>query len=73
MSVIFPALSAMRLFHSFGAVTVCSAVTAVISAAAGIVISILAGTPVGSTIVAVDALAFALCYAAGMLKGGRKS
>ena len=67
--VIFPALSAMRLFHSFGAVTVCSAVTAVISAAAGIVISILAGTPVGSTIVAVQVLVFALCWAAGMIKG----
>lgn len=67
--VIFPALSAMRLFHSFGAVTVCSAVTAVVSAAAGIVISILAGTPVGSTIVAVQVLVFALCWAAGMIKG----
>ncbi len=67
--VIFPALSAMRLFHSFGAVTVCSAVTAVVSAAAGIVISILAGTPVGSTIVAVQVLVFAICWAAGMIKG----
>ena len=67
--VIFPALSAMRLFHSFGAVTVCSAVTAVISVAAGIVISILAGTPVGSTIVAVQVLVFALCWAAGAVKG----
>ena len=67
--VIFPALSAMRLFHSFGAVTVCSAVTAVISAAAGIVISILAGTPVGSAIVAVQVLVFALCWAAGAVKG----
>ena len=67
--VIFPALSAMRLFHSFGAVTVCSAVTAVISAAAGIVISILAGTPVGSTIVAVQVLVFALCWVAGAVKG----
>ena len=71
--VIFPALSAMRLFGSFKAVTVCSAVLSVLCAFLGIVISVLAGTPVGSTIVAVDALAFALCYAAGMLKGGRKS
>ena len=70
--VIFPALSAMRLFGSFKGVTVFSAVLSVICAAAGIIISILAGTPVGSTIVAVDALAFALCYAAGMLKGGTR-
>ncbi len=71
--VIFPALSAMRLFGSFKAVTVCSAVLSVLCAFLGIVISVLAGTPVGSTIVAVDALAFALCYAAGMLKGGGRS
>ena len=61
--VVFPALSAMRLFHSFRAVTVCSAVISAICALAGIVISILAGTPVGSTIVAVDALVFGICYA----------
>lgn len=65
--VIFPALSAMRLFRSFGKVTVCSAVIAVISAFSGIVISILAGTPVGSTIVAVQAVIFAVCWAAGMV------
>ncbi|MBO4265588.1 MAG: metal ABC transporter permease [Lachnospiraceae bacterium] len=63
--VIFPALSAMRLFNSFKRVTVCSAVLSVISAFAGIIISILAGTPVGSTIVAVDAAVFALCYLVG--------
>ena len=63
--VIFPALSAMRLFNSFKRVTVCSAVLSVISAFSGIIISILAGTPVGSTIVAVDAAVFALCYLVG--------
>lgn len=67
--VIFPALSAMRLFRSFGAVTVCSAVMAVISAFSGIIISILAGTPVGSTIVAAQAVVFALCWAIGAVKG----
>ncbi|MBR1451045.1 MAG: metal ABC transporter permease, partial [Lachnospiraceae bacterium] len=53
--VIFPALSAMRLFGSFRAVTIFSATLSVICAFCGIIISILAGTPVGSTIVAVDA------------------
>lgn len=67
--VIFPALSAMRLFRSFGAVTVCSAVIAVISAFSGIVISILAGTPVGSTIVAVQAAVFAVCWIIGGIRG----
>ncbi len=68
--VIFPALSAMRLFRSFKSVTICSAVLSVICAFSGIIISILAGTPVGSTIVAVDVAAFAICYAAGMITGG---
>ncbi len=56
--VIFPALSAMRLFKSFLSVTVCSAVLSVICAVTGLLISIVAGTPVGSTIVAVDIAAF---------------
>lgn len=68
--VIFPALSAMRLFRSFKMVTVCSAVLSVSCAFLGIIISILAGTPVGSTLVAVDVFAFAICCAAGRILGG---
>ncbi len=69
--VIFPALSAMRLFRSFKSVTVCSAILSVVCAFFGIIISILAGTPVGSTIVGVDVFAFLICYAAGkMIIGG---
>jgi len=68
--IIFPALSAMRLFQSFKGVTICSAVLSVLGALSGIVISILAGTPVGSTIVAVDVVIFAVCYALGAVKGG---
>ena len=56
--VIFPALSAMRVFRSFLSVTVCSAVLSVVCALLGILVSILAGTPVGSTIVAIDIVAF---------------
>ena len=59
--IIFPALSAMRLCKSFQAVTICSVVLSVSCAALGILISVLAGTPVGSTIVAVDLTAFILC------------
>ena len=67
--VIFPALSAMRLFNSFKSVTICSAIVAVISAVAGILTSIVAGTPVGSTIVAVQVLVFAICWIAGIAFG----
>ena len=67
--IIFPALSAMRLFGSFKKVTVCSAVLSVVCAFTGIIISILAGTPVGSTIVAADAVAFAFCTVLAKVKG----
>ncbi|MCR5716178.1 MAG: metal ABC transporter permease [Lachnospiraceae bacterium] len=68
--VIFPALSAMRIFRSFRNVTVCSAVLSVCCAFVGMVISILAGTPVGSTIVAADVAAFAICCVIGWISGG---
>ena len=63
--IIFPALSAMRLFKSFRAVILCSAVLSVVCAAAGIFVSILGPTPVGSTIVAMDIAAFIVCWAVG--------
>ena len=69
--VIFPALSAMRLYKSFKAVTICSAVLSVVCSLAGMLVSILGGTPVGSTIVAVDIVAFAACCAIGSLHGGK--
>ena len=56
--VIFPALSAMRLFKNFRSVTICSVILSVMSAALGLLISIAAETPVGSTIVAVDIAGF---------------
>ncbi len=68
--VIFPALSAMRIFHSFKSVVLFSAAFSVICAFMGIIISILAGTPVGSTIVAVDVIAFFICYMTGIVTGG---
>lgn len=71
--VIFPALSAMRLFKSFKSVTVCAAVLSVICSFAGIITAILAGTPVGSTIVAVQAAAFFISCIFGALKGGAKA
>ncbi len=69
--VIFPALSAMRLFGSFRAVTIFSAVLSVFCAALGLFASILIGTPVGSTIVCVDILAFLACFLLGKVKGVR--
>lgn len=65
--VIFPALSAMRIFKSFRSVTICSAVISVICSVSGLLIAIIAGTPVGSTIVAADLFAFIICTIAGKI------
>ncbi len=66
--IIFPALSAMRLFKSFRAVTVCSAIISVVCALAGMLVSIVAETPTGSTIVAVDVLMFGICFVIGLFR-----
>ena len=68
--IIFPAMSAMHLFRSFRGVTVCSAVLSVICSLLGILISILWGTPVGSTIVAVDIGAFLIFCLIAKVQGG---
>ena len=70
--IIFPALSAMRLFGSFRGVVLFSAVFSVICAVAGLLISVLGGTPVGSTIVATDIAGFLLCCLCSAIKGGVK-
>lgn len=67
--IIFPALSAMRLCSSFKGVVICSAVISVCCAGTGIIIALLAQTPVGATIVTVDILVFLICMAAGRLTG----
>lgn len=69
--VIFPALSAMRVFKSFRSVTICAAVVSVVCALAGIFTSILASTPVGSTIVVADILVFAVFTVIGKFAGGK--
>ncbi len=68
--IIFPAMSAMRLFRSFKGVTVCSAVLSVSCALSGILVSILWSTPVGSTIVAVDIGAFLIFSVIAKVQGG---
>lgn len=67
--IIFPALAAMGVCRSFLGVTICAAVFSVVCAAAGILLAVLAGTPVGATIVAVDAAGFVLFRLVGALRG----
>lgn len=65
--IIFPALSAMRLFKSFLSVTICSAVISVLCAGIGMVISVLSSTPVGSTIVMANVVVFAAFWVIGVI------
>ena len=71
--VIFPAVSAMRVFRSFKAVMLCAAVISVICAVLGILTSILAGTPVGSTIVAVNIAMLTVFAVLGKVSGGARA
>lgn len=70
--IIFPALSSMRVFKSFKKVTICSAIFSVVCAVLGILIAIVAGTPVGSTIVAVDIAGFLIFTLIGVFTGGKR-
>ena len=67
--IIFPALSAMRVFKSFKAVIVCSAVISVVCAGTGIILSILCSTPVGSTIVTADIAVFFIFSLVSLITG----
>ncbi|MBQ6212316.1 MAG: metal ABC transporter permease [Ruminococcus sp.] len=71
--IIFPALSAMRLFKSFRGVIICSAVISVICAAVGILLSILFSTPVGSTIVTADIVVFLIFWITSAFTGRAKA
>ncbi len=67
--VIFPALSAMRVFKSFKSVVICSSVISVVCAVFGILTSVVYGTPVGSTVVAADIAVFLVFLLIGKFAG----
>lgn len=67
--VIFPALSAMRVFKSFKSVMICAVIFSIVGTAIGILTAILAGSPVGSTIVTVDLAGFGLFSIVGAVRG----
>lgn len=67
--IVFPALSAMRIFSSYKKVTIFSSIISVICAILGIVASMLYGTPTGSTIVLADIIVFVICYAINKIRG----
>jgi len=66
--VIFPALTAMRLFRSFRSVILCSAVTSVVCFCTGLTISFVFSTPVGATVVAANLTLFLLSCAVRLVR-----
>ena len=68
--IIFPPLTAMRLFRSFRGVVVCSGVLAVVCFCIGIVISYGFSTPAGASVVLVNLAAFLLFAAVKKIKEG---
>lgn len=69
--VVFPAMSAMRVFKSFRSVTICSAILSVIGAFTGMFIAIVMGPPVGATIVVTDIVIFIIFTIIGNITGRR--
>ena len=66
--IIFPALTAMRLFRSFRGVVVCAAATSVACFCLGLTISFAFSTPVGATVVAADLAVFLTSCLIGLLR-----
>ena len=66
--VIFPALSAMRVFKSFRGVVLCAGILSVVCFCLGLTGSYLISTPVGATVVLVNLAAFLICCAAARIK-----
>ncbi len=63
--VVFPALSAMRVFRGFRKTVICSVVLSCVCFILGVMLSVLCDTPVGASIVLVNAAVFVLFSAVG--------
>lgn len=66
--IIFPSITAMRIFRSFRSVIVCSAIISVVCAGSGFIVSLLCETPVGATIVTADIVVFFIFSAVAGIK-----
>ena len=66
--IVFPAISAMRLFKSFKSVTICAAIVSVFCVLVGLLITIMASTPAGATVVAVNIVVYLVFSLIGLVK-----
>lgn len=70
--IVFPALSAMRVCKTFKSVSICATLVSVACAAIGIIFAVMAGTPVGPTIVVADLIVFSACVIIGAASGRKR-
>ncbi len=66
--IIFPALSAMRVFRSFRSVVLCSAILAVLGSLIGLLAALLLSTPTGASVAVVHIFIFGVFSLVGRLK-----
>ena len=66
--IIFPALSAMRLFRSFRSVVICSAVISVVGSLTGLLVALLLSTPTGASVAVVHIVIFSVFSILGKLR-----
>lgn len=66
--IIFPGLSAMRLFRSFAGVTVCAAVLSILCFAIGLMLSYVFAAPTGAAVVVVHIVAYCLFALLGTIR-----
>ena len=66
--IIFPALSAMRLFRSFRSVVICSALLSVAGSLTGLLLALLLSTPTGASVAVVHMIIFGVFSLLGRLR-----
>lgn len=66
--IIFPALTAMRVFRSFRGVTICAAILSLIAFVLGLIASFLLSLPTGASIVIINILFFILFDIVGKIR-----
>ena len=66
--IIFPALSAMRVFRSFRSVILCSAVISVVGSLTGLLFALLMSTPTGASVAVVHIVIFLVFTLLGKLR-----
>lgn len=63
--IVFPALSAMRIFRSFFKVIICAVIISLVCFIVGIISSFVWSTPAGASIIVANLIAFVICMAVG--------